>query len=80
MRPNANKTAIRAYALHENARKKLVCEGEEPSQSIFFSILLVQMPQLIWVAHHIDRCDFFVLDFERGRLEFPIGFQCDEPR
>ena len=40
MCPNANQTAIRAYTLHENARKKLVDEGEEPSPSIFFSSLL----------------------------------------
>jgi hypothetical protein len=39
--PNANKKAVRASTLHENARKKLVGEGEEPSPSIFFSILLV---------------------------------------
>ena len=40
MCPNAKKSAIRAYKLHENARKKLVGEGEEPSPSIFFSSLL----------------------------------------
>ena len=37
---NANKPAIRAYKLHENARKKLVGEGDEPAPSIFFSSLL----------------------------------------
>lgn len=40
MCPKANKSAIRSYKLHEKARKKLVGEGEEPSPSIFFSILL----------------------------------------
>ena len=37
---NANKSAIRACRLHENARKKLAGDGGEPSRSIFFSILL----------------------------------------
>ena len=41
MCPNARKSAIRAYKFRENARKKLVGEGTEPSPSIFFSILLV---------------------------------------
>lgn len=40
MCPNANKSAIRTSTLHQNARKKLVGEGEEPSPSIFFSSLL----------------------------------------
>ena len=40
MCPNANKTAIRAYTLHENPGKKLLGEGKDPSMSIFFSILL----------------------------------------
>ena len=38
----------------------------------------MQMPQLVGVPHHIDRCDLSVLDFERGRLEFAIGFERDE--
>src|ERR1035438_6676108 len=38
--PEANKSAIRAYKLHENDRKKLLGEGEEPSPSIFFISLL----------------------------------------
>ena len=38
--PNARKSAIRAYKFRENARKKLVGEGKEPSPSIFFSSLL----------------------------------------
>jgi formate hydrogenlyase transcriptional activator len=38
--PNARKSAIRARNLHENTRKKLLDEGEEPSPSIFFSSLL----------------------------------------
>src|ERR1700722_533804 len=41
---------------------------------------LLQMPQLIWVAHHIDCRDLFVLDFDSGRLEFSIGFQRNETR
>jgi hypothetical protein len=38
--PDANKTAIWAYRLRENARKKLVGDGDEPSPSIFFISLL----------------------------------------
>jgi hypothetical protein len=38
--PKANKSAIRACKLHENARKELVGQGQEPSPSIFFIILL----------------------------------------
>jgi hypothetical protein len=37
---DAKKSAIRACTLRENARKKLVGEGEEASLSIFFSSLL----------------------------------------
>jgi hypothetical protein len=40
--PKAKKSAIRAYKLHEKARKKLVGEGEDPSPSIFFSSLLAE--------------------------------------
>jgi hypothetical protein len=36
----ANKSAIRACKLHENARKERVGKGQEPSPSIFFIILL----------------------------------------
>jgi hypothetical protein len=39
--PDANKSAIRASRLRENARKKLVGEGEQTSPSIFFISLLV---------------------------------------
>jgi hypothetical protein len=38
--PKANKSAIRARKLHENARKELVGQGQEPSPSIFFIVLL----------------------------------------
>lgn len=38
----------------------------------------MQMPQLVRVPHHIDCCDLSVLDFERRRLKFAIGFQRDE--
>ena len=36
------------------------------------------MPQLVWVSHHVDGRDLSVLDFERGRLEFAIGFERNE--
>ena len=36
------------------------------------------MPQLFGVPHHIYSGDFFVLDFERGRLKFTIGLQGQE--
>jgi hypothetical protein len=39
--PKANNSAIRAYKLHENARKRLLGEGEETAPSIFFISLLV---------------------------------------
>lgn len=38
----------------------------------------MQMPQLVGIPHHIDRRDLSVFDFECGRLEFTIGFQCHE--
>ena len=41
---------------------------------------LMQMSQLVWVPHHIDRDDLFVPDFERGGLKLAIGFQGDETR
>jgi hypothetical protein len=39
--PHANKKAIRAYRLREQARNKLLGEGHEPPPSIFFIILIV---------------------------------------
>jgi hypothetical protein len=38
--PKANKSAIRAYKLHENPHKQLVGDDEQPSPSIFFISLL----------------------------------------
>jgi hypothetical protein len=39
---------------------------------------LMQMPQLVRVSHHIDRRHLAVLDLQRGRLQFAVGFQGDE--
>ena len=41
---------------------------------------LMQMPQLVGIAHHIDRGDPAVLDVECRRLQFAIGLQCHETR
>jgi len=38
--PDAKRSAIRGYKLHENAREQLVEQDEEPAPSIFFSNLL----------------------------------------
>jgi hypothetical protein len=38
----------------------------------------MQMPQLVGVSHHVDGCDFSVLDVERGRLKLAIGLQRDD--
>jgi hypothetical protein len=40
----------------------------------------MQMPQLVRIAHHIDRGDPAVLDVERRRLQFAIGLQRHEAR
>ena len=41
---------------------------------------LMQMSKLVRVPHYVDRCDLSVRDFERGCLEFPVGFLRDEAR
>ena len=40
----------------------------------------MQMPQLVGIAHHIDRGDPAILDVECRRLQFAIGLQCHETR
>jgi hypothetical protein len=40
----------------------------------------MQMPQLVGIAHHIDRGDPSILDVECRRLQFAIGLQRHETR
>jgi hypothetical protein len=54
--PKARKSAIRAYNLRDNARKKLVGEGKEPSPSIFFSSPL-EIADVKPTARSTARCD-----------------------
>jgi hypothetical protein len=41
---------------------------------------LMQMPQLVGIAHHVDRGDPAILDVECRRLQFVISLQCHEIR
>ena len=41
---------------------------------------LLQMPQLVGIAHHVDRGDPAILDVECRRLQFAISLQCHETR
>ena len=40
----------------------------------------MQMPQLVGIAHHVDRGDPAILDVECRRLQFAISLQCHETR
>src|SRR5262249_20306746 len=42
------------------------------------AVCLMQMPQLVGIAHHVDRGDPAVLDVERRRLQLAIGLQRHE--
>ena len=39
---------------------------------------LMQMSKLVRVPHYVDRCDLSVRDFNRGCLEFTVGFLRNE--
>ena len=38
------------------------------------------MPQLVGIAHDVDRRDLAILDLERGRLQLAVALARDEPR
>ena len=40
----------------------------------------VQVPELLGIAHHVDRRDLAVLDLERGGLQLAVGLAGDEAR
>src|SRR5579885_1204245 len=39
---------------------------------------LVQMPELVWIAHHVNGGDLAVFDLERGGLQLAVGLARDE--
>ena len=41
---------------------------------------LVQVPELVGIAHHVDCCDLPIVDLKGGRLEFAISFSGHEAR